>query len=126
MSAPQRLSPVSFVRHASDVAFFYGFRPLREVERGLTQKRSKGIHNFATSLDVCATRATELKGEPVLAYWASASPSHIPPCFAPRELGEFGLHIVGASESFGEILLLRLHNCQVREHEERQPDNEKQ
>src|SRR4051812_33269230 len=107
MSAPQRLSPASFVRHASDVASFYGFKPLREVERELLPKRTKGLHNFATSLDVCASRVIDLKGEPVLAYYASASPSHTPFGTLQKDLGEFGLHVMGASESLGEILLLK-------------------
>ncbi len=106
MSAPQQLSPATFVRHASDVASFYGFRPLREVERELIPKRTKGLHNFATSLDVCTTRVTASK-EPVLAYYASATPSHLPSGTQARDVGEFGLHVVGASESLGEILLLK-------------------
>jgi histidyl-tRNA synthetase len=107
MPAPQRLSPASFVKHASDVASFYGFSPLREVERELFPKRTKGLHNFGSSLEVCASRVAALKGEPVLAYYASANPSHVPAAFPTKDSGEFGLHIVGASESLGEILLLK-------------------
>lgn len=80
---------------------------MREVERALVPKRTKGLHNFATSLDVCAARVAHLQGEPVLAYWASALPSHAPQGISVRDAGEFGLHVIGASESLGEILLLK-------------------
>lgn len=106
MIAPQRLSPASFVRHASDVSSFYGFRPLREVERALVPKRTKGLHNFGTSLDVCTSHVIASK-EPVLAYYASATPSHTLPGTQLKDVGEFGLHVVGAGESLGEILLLK-------------------
>ncbi len=47
-------------------------------------------------------------GEPALAFWASASPSHLPAYTGnPRELGEFGLQVVGSQESVSEIVILK-------------------
>ena len=37
-----RLSPVSFLRHCADVASFYGFVPLREIEYGMPARRGRG------------------------------------------------------------------------------------
>jgi histidyl-tRNA synthetase len=110
-----RLSPVSFLRHCADVATFYGFSPMREVEKGLPTRRGRGgFHSFATSVEVCAARVTAQKSlDPVLAFWASAAPSHLPAQAgalsgaSPREVGEFGLHVMGCPESLGEILLLK-------------------
>lgn len=108
MSA-QRLSPVSFLRHCADVASFYGFKPLRDIEKGLPARRGRGgYHTFSTSLEACAARmASDGNTEPVLAFWATTAPSHVPLGVNPRNVGEFGLHVVGASESFGEIVLLK-------------------
>jgi len=45
--------------------------------------------------------------EPVLAFWATTTPSHVPMGVASREVGEFGMHVVGSPESIGEIVLLK-------------------
>lgn len=42
-----------------------------------------------------------------MAYYASASPTHVPIGLSPREVGEFGLTVFGARESVGEVLLLK-------------------
>ena len=107
MSTTQRLSPASFVRHASDVSSFYGFRPIHEVEKGLA-KRPRAHHTFDTSIESCTQRFTQQKsGEPVLAYYASVTPQHPPVGISARDVGEFGLHVVGTPESLGEIILLK-------------------
>ncbi len=108
MSASQRLSPASFVRHASDVSAFYGFRPIHEVEKGLAGRRSRSLHTFQTSIESCTQRFIQQKrSEPVLAYYASAAPLHTPTGISARDVGEFGLHVVGTTESLGEIILLK-------------------
>jgi histidyl-tRNA synthetase len=102
----QRLSPASFLKLSQDVALFYGFRPLREVERSLpagTLKR--GAHNFSYASQALAHGAA--RGEPAMAYYASASPLHLPHGLGLREIGEFGLQVAGAQESVGEVLLLK-------------------
>ncbi len=107
MHTAQGLSPALFVKHASDVAMFYGFKPFRHIEQELKQKREKGNHTFTSTIDTCA-RHTQLRNpEPSLAFYASAAPSHVPPGIVEREVGEFGLHVVGAQDSLGEILLLK-------------------
>ena len=104
-----RLSPVSFLRHCGDVASFYGFKPLREVEKGLPARRGRGgYHSFATSIEVCAARiAHESTPEPILAFYATTAPLYVPTGVNVREVGEFGMHVVGSAESLGEILLLK-------------------
>jgi histidyl-tRNA synthetase len=105
----QRLSPVSFLRHCADVASFYGFRPMREVEKGLGARRGRGgFHSFTTSTEACAARVTAERGsEPILAFYATTAPTHVPLGVSPREVGEFGMHVVGSQESLGEIVLLK-------------------
>lgn len=106
MPAPTRPSPASFLKHAADVASFYGFRPLREVERKVPNLERRA-HNFATASHVCTQFACMKSAEPALAYWASPSPMHAPAHLSPRETGEFGLHIMGVSESIAEIVMLK-------------------
>lgn len=117
MQAPNRPSPASFIKHAADVASSYGFHPAREIERtaralkGNTLERAR-MHNFVTVSTVCTVCSTITPvlpdlPQPALAWWATASPTHLPTGMAPRELGEFGLHIAGAQESVGEVVLLK-------------------
>jgi len=105
MSSTQRLSPASFLKLSQDVASFYGFRPLREVERRLPSGALKrGAHNFAYASQALAHSSAT---EPAMAYYASTSPLHLPHGLLTREVGEFGLQVAGARESVGEVLLLK-------------------
>ena len=108
MSAPQRLSPATFIKHAADVSYFYGFRPMKEVERSIPRvDRVKGMQCFGTTAQMCAARLAQKPGDPILGFYASPQPSHIPSSYSPRETGEFGLHVVGSPDSLGEVLLLK-------------------
>lgn len=103
----QRLSPAGFLKLSQDVASFYGFRPLKEVERLVpvaTHKRT--AHNF-TYASTSLAHSSAAPGEPLMAYYASANPTHLPASMTPREIGEFGLQVSGASESVGEVLILK-------------------
>ena len=105
-------SPSSFLRHASDVATFYGFRPVREVEKEVPRSavllpRSRAPHTFMSAAHVCAAHAALKPGEPVLAFYATAAPEYAPYTLPPRETAEFGLQVMGTGESVGEILLLK-------------------
>ncbi|MEI7720029.1 MAG: hypothetical protein WCI89_02370 [bacterium] len=117
-------TPSSFIAHATDVASFYGFRPLRDVEKELQQAtRAHTIatlgrkaltpapprtpHSFGASIDTCVKRFKQRDTEPVLAFYTSASPTHTPRTVTTNTVGEFGLQVVGSSESLGEILLLK-------------------
>ncbi len=108
MSATQSLSPAAFVRHASDVSSSYGFRPIHQVEKGLPGKRPRIQHSFQTSIESCAQRFGFQPGdEPVLSYYASVTPLYTPQGISSRDVGEFGLHVVGSPQSLGEIILLK-------------------
>jgi len=107
MSAPTRPSPASLIKHAADVASFYGFRPAREFERARA-------YNFSVVSSICTARLEE-KHEPVLAWWASPTPAHVPLGTDAREVGEFGLHIAGTHEPVGEIVLLKTLSAIVGE-----------
>jgi histidyl-tRNA synthetase len=106
MQAPTRTAPASFLKHASDVATFYGFRPLREVERAIPGGAGRA-HSFATAAATCSQYVIARPQDPALVYWGSASPLHAPTHLPPRESGEFGLSIVGVQESIAEIVLLK-------------------
>lgn len=106
MPAPARPSPASFLKHAADVASFYGFRPLREIERRVPNLERRA-HSFATAANACAQCFALRPGEPVLSYWASPAPLHAPAHLPPRETGEFGLNIIGVQESIAEVVLLK-------------------
>jgi histidyl-tRNA synthetase len=112
-----RTAPASFLRHATDVASFYGFRPAREIERMAANRLVKrvGAHTFETVSHVSATRVAMRPGEPALAYYASPYPTHIPKNFLPRESGEFGLQVIGSGESLGEVVLLKTLSAIITE-----------
>lgn len=115
--ATERVRPASFLKHAADVASFYGFQPMREIDKtlrtagvqGVIERQGRGIFSFQSSSSLCGTYANWRPQEPVLAFYATPSPSHPPyfPDMSPRDIGEFGLHVVGSGESVGEIVLLK-------------------
>lgn len=108
MSAPQRLSPASFIKHAADVSNFYGFKPMKEVERAVPRaERIRGAHSFVTSTALSAAYLAHKPAQPLLSFYASHAPSHIPSSYLPRETGEFGLQVVGTDDSLGEIVILK-------------------
>jgi histidyl-tRNA synthetase len=120
MQAPTRPAPASFLKHAVQVASFYGFRPLREIERGVPGLERRA-HSFATAAHAMVQHTEVHPGEPVLAYWASASPMHLPTgalgasLTNPREVAEFGLNIVGVPESIAEVVLLKAMSTIINE-----------
>lgn len=108
------IAPSTFIKHASDVAAFYGFRPVRDIEREhmlanniKPLSRAGSLYTFSTAALVCATRAAGRPQEPVLGFYATPSPLHAPSHIALREAGEFGLQVVGTPESVGEIVILK-------------------
>lgn len=102
MSAPtktapirsKRAGPASFLKLSSEVASFYGFKPVRAA-------------SFAGAASQLAGALG--RNEPMLAYYASAAPSHLPQHLSTpsKELGEFGLQVIGSTESVGEVVLLK-------------------
>lgn len=102
----QRLSPAAFLKLSQDVASFYGFRPLREIEKLVpVSVHKRGAHNFTYASMSLAHSAAP--GEPIMGYYASNSPLHLPHALSVREVGEFGLQVSGARESVGEVLILK-------------------
>jgi len=105
----RRTSPASFLKHASTVASFYGFRPAREVERAAANRLTKrrGANSFDTVAEVNIAHLALRPGEPSLAYYATPTPSFLPKSLIPRDTGEFGLQVIGSGDSVGEVVLLK-------------------
>lgn len=117
MTTGTRSSPASFLKHATDVASFYGFAPIKSIEKTfsrtpeklahLTSEKSRTTISFARSAGVAATYASLHPQEPVLAFYASPAPAYTPHLIPRDESGEFGLMVVGTNESVGEVVLLK-------------------
>lgn len=100
-----RVAPASFIKHSGDIAAYFGFKPMRELER----ERERGSYNFIKAVAVCATAAQPT--EPALGYFASPAPAHVPADIRASnkyaDLGEFGIIVAGAEESLAEVVLIR-------------------
>ncbi len=117
MSTGTRSSPASFIKHATDVASFYGFGPVKAIEKSfsktqdkiahLSPEKSRGIYSFTRSAGLAATYAGLHPQDPVLAFYATPNPSYVPHTLSLEDTAEFGLQVVGTSESVGEIVLLK-------------------
>lgn len=95
-----------FLDQAADVASYYGFRPLRDVDAKFGRKAMRVSFPDAV-FAAAASRAASKRVEPLLSYYASPAPSHVPGHLQPRETAEFGLLISGTRESIGEILAIK-------------------
>lgn len=111
-----RSSPASFLKHATDVASFYGFAPIKNIERSFSRTPDKiahlnlnkrSIHSFTSAAGLAGTYAALHPQEPVLAFYATPTPTYTPHTFPLEESGEFGLMVVGTNESVGEVVLLK-------------------
>lgn len=105
-----RISPASFLKHATDVATFYGFRPMRDIERRLASTLRAprgGLYSFNSAASVAALAHMQRKEEPVLGLYATPSPMYLPKGLSSRDVGELGLMVIGSNESLGEIVLLK-------------------
>jgi histidyl-tRNA synthetase len=107
--------PASFLKHASDVALFYGFKPMQDIERALENRtnlpagRRKRIplYSFPSAAQVAAAHAAARPGEPVLGFYATPAPMYTPAAYPAREVGEFGLQVLGTHESVGEVVVIK-------------------
>lgn len=79
---------------------------MREMARTLSPGAGRGAHNFATVASLCSNSAASRAGEPLLVFYGSHAPLYAP-AENEREMGEFGLQVVGSEESVGEIVLLK-------------------
>lgn len=100
-----------FLRHASDVAGFYGFKPVRDVEKIARSKgfarRGNRAHSFADSASLCVESMYGKPGETSLVFYATPSPTYASSALPARDMAEFGLHVVGSPESVGEVLIIK-------------------
>lgn len=81
---------------------------MKEIERGVPRaERARGAHSFATTTQLAASYLSHKPATPALAFYASPAPSHLPHFVSPKETGEFGLHVLGAPDSLGEVLVLK-------------------
>ncbi len=100
LRTPSRGAPASFLKHAGEVAQYFGFQHAREFspERSYTFAKVAGAASESRSAD------------PHLLYYASGSPMHIPGDLRlgkQNDLAEFGLVIAGPEESLAEVILMR-------------------
>ncbi|MDB5225001.1 MAG: hypothetical protein JWO43_623 [Candidatus Adlerbacteria bacterium] len=108
MQKAKTASPESLLTLCADVSSFYGFRPVKELERTVpATDRTRGNHTFASVARTCVTAVAQNPTEPAMAYYATPAPSHLPTGLTLRDTGEFGLSIVGSSESLGEVMLIK-------------------
>lgn len=110
MPETQPMPPSRFISHAADVASFYGFRSMKDIERRVPKaERPHNVHSFITTTQTCVISMGQRPNEPLLAFYATPAPAYIPTTFTllPKETGEFGLHVMGSPESLGEVLLLK-------------------
>lgn len=113
-----RVSPVSFLKLSGNVASFYGFRNTRELTRSIKRAERPKILNLSSSVaaaHLAAAAGAARPQEPVLAFWATPFPTHLPPNLLSRETGEFGLCVVGTKESVGEMVILKTISAIVSE-----------
>jgi histidyl-tRNA synthetase len=117
MSTGTRSSPASFLKHATDVASFYGFGPVKTIEKSFSRtpeklanvsvEKTKGLHTFRSTAALGATYASLHPQEPVLLFYANPTPAYTPKDVLQDEAAEFGLQVIGTGESVGEIVLLK-------------------
>lgn len=107
--------PASFLKHASEVAQFYGFKPMQDIERMVLDKQNVPagrrkrvpLYTFPSAAQVAAAHAAARPGEPVLGFYATPAPTHTPYHYPAREVGEFGLQVLGTQESVGEVVVIK-------------------
>jgi histidyl-tRNA synthetase len=107
--------PASFLKHASDVALFYGFKPIQDIERALPERinllpmrRTRAsLYSFNTAAQVCVAHAAARPLEPVMGFYATPVSAYTPPAFPSREVGEFGLQVIGTGESLSEVIVVK-------------------
>lgn len=103
-------SPSKFLRHAAEVSSFYGFKPVRDIERIAREKgflrRTGRTYAFEEAATLCVE---SLYGDPrdsSLIFYATPSPTYLPSSVA-HDAAEFGLHVIGSQESVGEVLIIK-------------------
>lgn len=118
--------PSAFLKKASDIAAFYGFRHAQTLDQELPRDRRlaiTGARDPDRIAEACVTcmvaRAAKPPADPnqkpsdvrpqdaMLCFHANPSPTEVPQGQNAKELAEFGISIVGSSGSIGEIVALK-------------------
>jgi len=116
-----RIEPVQFLRKAADVASSYGFRHAGSLDRELPRGQKlliTGARNFDRIAGACVSclsvKAAAALAEPgtsysevMLCFHSNPSPTEAPAGFEPKDVAEFGVGIIGAAGSIGEIVALK-------------------
>lgn len=103
-----------FIGSASEIAHYYGFKPLGEVAPEMTGAKARQL-TMADAFAACAGKVAADTPEPILAFYASHA-AGLPDSVAPvRETGEFSLQIVGCPSSLSEIHILKTLEAIVTE-----------
>jgi len=117
MSA-RSLSPSTFVAKAAEIASYYGFSPVRNIETRLAElgehplhtgpwpnKRPGSARTFEEIATVCVSCMSREKRGPLLCFSLHGAPEGNP--YSPRDFAEFSLQLIGASSSLGDIFVLK-------------------
>lgn len=117
--------PSSFLKKASDIASFYGFRHAQSLDRELPKDQrlaitgSRDADRIAEACVSCMVtrnlKAVSLAEKPSLAeksdamlcFHANPSPTEAPAGINPKDVAEFGISIVGPQGSIGEIVAMK-------------------
>ncbi len=123
-----RIEPSQFLRKATDIASFYGFRPSQSLgsilprEHRLTLTDSRIFDRVASACVHCLNEKIPLPPpvpgthtpvvpapakDAMLCFNVNPNPSETPEGFSTKEVAEFGVSIVGSPGSIGEIVALK-------------------
>ena len=101
-------TPQEFIAHAGSVAGYYGFKPLRDVDpQGFKSVVGRALPTFDHAVRVCAGSPTMREREPVLAYFASPTPSAMPEGFSARDTASFDLHVANVPQALGDTIVIK-------------------
>lgn len=106
----------SFLKKASDIASFYGFRHAQSLDRELPKgsrlaitgaRDADRVAEACVSCMVARAQNPETKADAMLCFHTNPSPSEAPAGINPKEVAEFAISIVGPQGSIGEIVAMK-------------------
>ena len=103
-------SPSAFLKKASDIASFYGFRPVHSLAEMLPRAERPSVKAARTFDGVANTCVQCLAGraqDALLCFHASPTVGEDVPGLGGRDLAEFGISIIGSQGPIGEIVALK-------------------
>lgn len=123
-----RIEPSTFLRKASDIASFYGFRPAQSLgailprEHRLTLTDSRNFDKVAAACVHCLNEKIVLPlpvpgthtpvvpapaKDAMLCFNVNPNPAEVPEGLSARDVAEFGISIVGSPGPIGEIVAMK-------------------